>query len=449
MPLLAHQIEGVEWLCERDTHGPHKGGILCDEMGLGKTIQMIELMNRHPLKRTLIVVPKSLVRQWFDEIRKFSTIPSLRVLVYDGPKRKFDESASVVICPYSVVGDLVEHTWNRIILDEGHEIRNKNSLVHKTVMTLVGERRWILTGTPVFNRMRDFISLCEFLGISRTEVQCYFEHIKKTYVLRRLKTDTASLSFQNVELEMYPAERALYERVYASYEPDGGEVLEWILRCRQVCAWPQSYYDGIHKKYGGDREDTRQIWQGSTAKMDTLVRMITKHPEEKTIVFTQFRAESDEIRRRLELAGKQVFLMNGSTQNRDEVVSSFRETPRSDTVFVIQIKTGGVGLNLQEATRVYIMGPSWNPATELQAIARAHRNGQTKHVTVKKLVYLDSDSIDSEITELQSKKSEICEQVIGEASVKIPELRATCSNFLIKFGKSNEKSCDPENDHRD
>jgi SNF2 family DNA or RNA helicase len=235
---------------------------------------------------------------------------------------------------------------------------------------------------------------------------------------------------------MYPEERNLYDKVYSSYEPD--QVLEWILRCRQVCAWPQSYYDGIHKKFGSELI----TWSGSTAKMDALVGMIKKHPDEKTIVFTQFIAESEEIRRRLECSGKPVYVLNGGTQNRDGVVTSFRESERTDAVFIIQIKTGGVGLNLQEATRVYIMGPSWNPATELQAIARAHRNGQTKHVTVKKLVYMECDSIDSEITELQSRKSEICEQVIGEAYVKIPEIRTTCSNFLIKFGKSNEKGVD-------
>jgi SNF2 family DNA or RNA helicase len=439
MPLLPHQVEGVEWLCKRESKGPHKGGILCDEMGLGKTIQMIELMKLRAVKRTLIVVPKSLVRQWCDEVYKFS---EMRALAYDGPKRKFDPDASVVVCPYSVVGDLVEHSWNRIVLDEGHEIRNTHSLIHKNVMQLKGELRWILTGTPVFNRLRDFVSLCEFIGISRTEVQCYFEKIKETYVLRRLKTDTATITFENVELEMYPEERKLYDSVYTS--PDE-EILEWILRCRQVCAWPQSYYDGIHKKYGGEK----MKWTESTAKMDTLLAMIRKHPDEKSIVFTQFRAETQHIRQMLERIGERVFVMDGSTKDRDHVVSEFKSSKNPGAVFVIQIKTGGVGLNLQEATRVYIMGPSWNPATELQAIARAHRNGQTRHVTVKKLMYSESDAVDSEITELQSKKTEICEQVIGEASVKIPETLTVCSNFLIKLGKSNAKGRDIEDDRTD
>lgn len=426
LKLLPHQVIGVDWLCKRElNHNKRKGGILCDEMGLGKTIQMIELMKRHPVERTLVVVPKSLVKQWVSEIHTFS---GQDANAYDGPKRKFDPESSICVCPYSVVGDLVNHRWNRIILDEGHEIRNTKSLVHKTVMSLIGERKWILTGTPVFNRMRDFVSLCEFIGITRGEVQRYFEDIKSTYVLRRLKTDTASLDFSNVELSMYPEERALYNQVYASYEPE--EVLEWILRCRQVCAWPQSYYDGIHKKLGGEKI----VWKGSTAKMDALVSMIKKHPEEKSIVFTQFISESEEIRKRLKLIGKRVFVMNGSTQNRDHVVNCFKKTKHADAVFVIQIKTGGVGLNLQEATRVYLMGPSWNPATELQAIARAHRNGQKKHVIVKKLVYMDCDSVDSEISELQGRKSKICEHVIGEASVKIPNFETTCSNFLIKFG---------------
>lgn len=432
LTLLPHQVEGVEWLCSRELTKKRRGGILCDEMGLGKTIQMIELMKRHPVKNTLIVVPKSLVNQWISEIHKFSSLGE-NTCAYDGPRRKFDPECAVCVCPYSVVGDLVNHRWNRIILDEGHEIRNTKSLVHKTVMSLMGERRWILTGTPVFNRMRDFVSLCEFIGITRGEVQRDFENIKSTYILRRLKTDTASLTFQNVELSMYPKERELYNQVYASYEPS--EVLEWILRCRQVCTWPQAYYDGIHKKYGGEKI----VWSGSTAKMDALVGMIKRHPEEKSIVFTQFISESKEIRRRLKLIGKRVYVMNGSTQNRDHIVNCFKKTKQEDAVFVIQIKTGGVGLNLQEATRVYIMEPSWNPATELQAIARSHRNGQKKHVIVKKLVYMDCDSVDCEISELQERKSEICEQVIGEASVKIPGFEKTCSNFLIKFGKNKDK----------
>lgn len=427
--LLPHQEIGVEWLLKREQSHDIKGGLMCDEMGLGKTIQMIELMKRNKKFHTLVVVPKSIVQQWKSEFEKFA--PSFNICVYDGPKRKFDPFCEAVICPYSVLIDLVDYRWDRVILDEGHEIRNPKSLVYKNAMLIKSSIKWVLTGTPVFNRMRDFVVLCGFIGLSRKRVQAFTDDIRDEYVLRRVKTDLAPIDFRNVELEMYESERALYEEVYddmSSYD----SILEWILRCRQVCSWPQTYYDGIHKKYGGEL----QVWKGSTAKMDTLVAMIKTHPNEKSLVFTQFTGESLEIQRRL---GENTFILNGQTEDRELVIRSFKKAPNG-AVFIIQIKAGGVGLNLQEATRVYITQPSWNPAIELQAIARSHRNGQTKKVIVKKLVYAQADSIDNEITELQLFKSEICARVLRDEKLidKIPKVQKTISNFIISIGKRHE-----------
>lgn len=421
-----HQTEGVRWLVEREYCIP-SGGLLCDDMGLGKTIQIIRMMLKNRKRRTLIVVPKSLVRQWVSELQKFA--PEFSVCAYDGPRRVFDESADVSVCPYSVVRDLQEYRWDRLVLDEGHEIRNPSSIAYKTLVNMNAKTRWIVTGTPVFNKMRDFVTLCTFLGFSKRYAQCYSEKIRATCVLRRIKECVTPITFQNVELDMYESERALYEEIYGEGPSSSDEILEWILRCRQVCAWPQVYYDSIHKKLGGER----QQWKGSTAKMDTLVCMIKKHRGEKSIVFTQFIKESEEIERRLS-EFVTVFTLNGQTENREHVIESFRRCPDESAVFVIQVKTGGVGLNLQEATRLYIMEPSWNPATELQAIARAHRTGQTKHVYVKKLVYSTCDSVDNEMTELQCKKSKICEQVLGKQSIEIPQIKITASNFIVKLG---------------
>jgi SNF2 family DNA or RNA helicase len=86
-------------------------------------------------------------------------------------------------------------------------------------------------------------------------------------------------------------------------------------------------------------------------------------------------------------------------------------------VFIIQTKSGGQGLNLQEATRVYITTPAWNPATELQAIGRSHRTGQTKTVKVSKLIYTGYDdipSIEQTIMMLQGHKSKVCAEVLND-----------------------------------
>ena len=86
---VPYQREGVQWMLgmENQSDGP-KGGFLCDEMGLGKTVQLISTILGNPRDRTLIVVPKSIITQWRDEINTFA--PNLSVNVYDGPDRKID-----------------------------------------------------------------------------------------------------------------------------------------------------------------------------------------------------------------------------------------------------------------------------------------------------------------------------------------------------------------------
>ena len=419
--LRPHQVEGVEWILNRETKCVPRGGMLCDEMGLGKTLQMITAIVKNPKKRTLIVVPKSIVQQWVSELAKFA--PKLTVCEYNGSRRKYIAS-DVCVCPYSVIVDLLDHHWDRVILDEGHEIRSRSSLVHKNAIRIRSPIRWIVTGTPVFNKFRDFVSLCEFIGVPIKKIQTCSDELRREIILRRVKLSDPNehrLEFRNVELEMYPEERELYERALCEMD-EASCILEGILRCRQVCAWP--------KMYDPD-------WKGkTTAKMDALVTMIKSHPMEKSLVFTQFIEESKEIQRRI--VERETFLLHGSVDNRDEVIKGFKDSKDPGAVFIIQIKTGGVGLNLQEASRVYITQPSWNPATELQAIARSYRDGQSRRVIVKKLVYAECDAVDNEITELQILKSEICSQVLGDETLRkqIPEIKFTASNFKVKLGKN-------------
>jgi SNF2 family DNA or RNA helicase len=130
-----------------------------------------------------------------------------------------------------------------------------------------------------------------------------------------------------------------------------------------------------------------------------------------------------------------VFRIDGSVSKdlRDQQIKEFRKAS-SDAVFIIQIKSGGQGLNLQEATRVYITSPSWNPATELQAVGRSHRNGQTKPVYVKKFIY--KDTVEEEMVALQGHKSVVCAEVLNdkrlEDQIPVKERKSTMSILDIK-----------------
>ena len=463
---IPYQSDGVKWMIgmEAQTSGP-KGGFLCDEMGLGKTVQLISTILANPQPRTLIIVPKSIITQWAEEINRFA--PSLTISIFDGPGRKIDRTADITIAPYTLLtvkGGTVEsktalHTvkWNRIILDEAHEIRNKTSKLFKCVCRLESEIRWLVTGTPVFNSMEDFVSLCVFLGISRNFVQGRTKEIKDIYILRRTKEDLAKISerlrlppchFENVELDMLPDEKALYECVFMeaqdtirdafrevqSLNSKNMVILECLLRARQCMIWPQMYLNGIASK----NETTPSKWEGRSNKMETLFRMIGEHPTEKSLVFCQFKGEMNYIQSQLDCP---VYRIDGSVPKEERVKQINRfKNESSGAVFIIQIKSGGQGLNLQEATRVYIMAPAWNPATELQAIARSHRTGQTQAVYVKKLIYKECArfvSVEEEMMALQGHKSIVCSEVLNDERVKtqIPVNRVSSKISILDIKK--------------
>lgn len=434
------QVDGVNWMCgmEKQTSGP-KGGFLCDEMGIGKTIQIIATILKNPRSHTLVVVPKTIVTQWSTEILKFA--PGLSTLVYDGPNRTTDidtlKNVDIVLAPYSLVYNrrTILHgiEWDRIVLDEAHEIRNRRSERFKAVCKLKSEIRWNVTGTPVFNSMEDFVSLCMFLGFSKEMVQALSNDIKDIYILRRTKTNGDSLAvprchFENVELEMYDNERCIYESAFRearefihelktvamSLESRSIQILECFLRVRQIMIWPQVYLDGITRKYGTDMK----LWEGSTKKMDTLISNIGEHPHEKSVVFCQFNSEMDHLEK---IFAGRVYRIDGMVEKdeRHNRLKSF-EKGSDDSILIIQIKCGGVGLNIQCANRVYIMAPSWNPSTELQAIGRCHRTGQTKEVYVKKYVYADTPrakSVEIAMMALQGHKSSVCAEILNDESI--------------------------------
>lgn len=455
-----YQHEGLRWLVGRETTAPYPGGFLCDEMGLGKTVQMLATMLVNPKPHTLIVVPKSIVGQWCAEIARFA--PSLTVHAFDGAKRTVPAALpDVVVAPYSVLAarigspacPLLAIQWDRVILDEGHEIRNRKSKTHIACNALSAPIRWVVTGTPVFNSVKDFVALCGFVGIPRGQVQGYTNEIRAKYVLRRTKADVARhnkrlelppCDFQNLELDMYPEERELYHTVFlrgqdivrhvfqtGTQHLHQMELLECLLRTRQVMTWPQLYLDGIALKEESDPEP----WLGRSKKMETLMELIATHPNEKALIFTQFMGEMDEIQERLAALEIPTFRIDGSVpkEQRDERIADWKAGPKN-AAFIIQIKAGGVGLNLQEATRVYITCPAWNPATELQAIGRAHRTGQTQKVVVRRLIYCGEDalpSVEQSIMHLQEGKAKVCAEVLNDPRLEtqVPNVTKTKINI--------------------
>ena len=458
---VPYQCDGVRWMLSMEgQESGVLGGMLMDDMGIGKTVQLVATILGNPKPRTLIIVPKSIITQWRDEINRFA--PNLTINIFDGPDRRIKE-ADVTLAPYTLLTTkgggpdtktaLHMVQWDRVILDEAHEIRNKSSKLFKSVCRLKTEIKWIVTGTPVFNSMEDFVSLCLFLGLSKSSAQGMTKQIKDIYILRRTKDDLAKINerlrlppchFENVELDMFPEEKSLYECVFLEAQDTIKEafkhaqsinsknmlILECLLRARQCMIHPPMYLNGVAKKDG----TVPVKWEGRSNKMETLFRLLKEHPDEKSLVFCQFKGEMNYIQSQLDCP---VFRIDGSVPKDERVrqIEGFKKI-QGGAVFIIQIKSGGQGLNLQEATRVYITAPSWNPATELQAIGRAHRTGQTQVVHVKKLIYKECPrfvSVEQEILALQGHKSIVCSEVLNDERVKtqIPVNRTTAKISIM------------------
>lgn len=419
-----YQLYGVGWMVERESRSPY-GGFLCDEMGLGKTVQVIHLMRLRKVQRTLIVVPNSLIDQWISEICIFSSF-SVSLL-------EENKDTDIVITTYSKFTPsctlfplLYAREWNRVILDEGHEIRTSKSVRFRNVCLLSCTHRWVLSGTPIYNKKSDYETLKKWV------VQG--EPIYGRLLLRRTKKGVGlsipECHFENCEIEMYKDEWERYCQTFYMYQNvslDGMTLLEALLRLRQLSIHPKIF----------DQE-----YSGRSKKIDVIVESIKQHPDEKSIIFCQFHREMDILQAELKSNGLKVYRLDGTVdaEKRDSVIQRFKDSMRTPApVFIIQVKTGGQGLNLQDATRVYITSPSWNPATELQAIGRAHRRGQTKPVYVKKFIYNASDStansIDEAILNLQLKKSDEYAEVLEDPALihQLPKLRRVSPSQVRKI----------------
>jgi SNF2 family DNA or RNA helicase len=446
-----HQYEGVQWCLQNELgKGKVRGGIIADEMGLGKTITAIGLMITNFMTKTLIVLPNVLIEQWVAEIHR--TTGHRPLVFYGGEKKTITleqlSSVPIVITSYSHISvsalkvddppksmlHMVQ--WNRVIFDEAHHLRNKNAR-YWGAKVLASPIKWLITGTPIQNKRRDFYNLCSVVGMPAsyyTEPD-NLDELLSTYVLRRTKSQVG-VNLPNVELGCKTVdwatedERVLSEDIHNAIRyADSIERLKLIIKARQTCILPallkKSMQDMVHNNII-PKSDSHVGALLSSSKLDAVLITLLSRRENGNgkLIFCHFREEIDTIVSRLKENGvTSVATFDGRT-SLNKRAKILREKVE---YLILQIQTGCEGLNLQkDFNEVYFVSPNWNPAVEEQAIARCHRIGQLKPVHVfrfQMITYqqediltedcLASPSLDQYIQNVQILKREIIEEHFG------------------------------------
>ena len=455
-----YQQEGFRWLHLLAAN--NLGGILADEMGLGKTIQALAyLASDRPGSEhqpSLVVCPTSLVDNWRREAAKFT--PGLRTLPIDGPDRAplFARiaTADLVITSYALLRrDLDKYRAYRfatVILDEAHHIKNPDSQVAQAACALHSDHRFVLTGTPMENSVRDLWSIMHFalpgyLGSRQDFRERYEQPLGRgdadpavrdrltrrlrPVLLRRRKKDVAAELPARIEqtafCDLTPAQADVYRRLLeqsrlkldtARRDKNQGAgrmlVLTALLRLRQACCDLRLLGLPEHPAAaaGGDAVDADAV-PASSAKLALLDELLEEVREggHRVLIFSQFVSMLKLLSTHLESAKTPFCYLDGSTKVRDRATQVERfQTDESVTAFLISVKAGGVGLNLTGADTVIHFDPWWNPAVEAQATDRAHRIGQTRVVTAYRLIA--RGTVEEKIFALQNRKKELAASLV-------------------------------------
>uniref|UniRef100_A0A3P8TZR7 DNA excision repair protein ERCC-6-like n=1 Tax=Amphiprion percula TaxID=161767 RepID=A0A3P8TZR7_AMPPE len=522
--LYDYQRDGVAFLYSLYRDG-RKGGILADDMGLGKTVQVISFLSgmydNELAKHTLLVMPTSLITNWTKEFAKWT--PGMRVKEFHGISKgertrnleKVQRRSGVLITTYTMLMNNWEQvssyhgrefTWDYMILDEAHKIKNTGTKTAKSVYAIRSKNRVLLTGTPVQNNLREMWALFDFacqgalLGTAKTFKAEYENPITrarekdatpgekalgmrmsetlmttiKPYFLRRTKSevqknrknginsckekhlDNNVPNVQKVCGAMMPELTRKNDLIVWTYLSSVQEdiyrqfisldhIKELLLTTRsplaelnmmkKLCDHPRLLSAAAISKLGleenggesqqGDEADTDahsidnipdDTLISESGKLVFLFALLERLREEghRTLVFAHYRKVLDIIERILGNRGFKVLRLDGTiTQiaERERRISLFQTDDRY-SVFLLTTQVGGVGITLTAANRVVIYDPSWNPATDAQAVDRAYRIGQTENVIIYRLI--TCGTVEEKIYRRQVFKDSLIRQNTGD-----------------------------------
>ena len=440
-----YQLAGAAWMTDRVRR--FGGALLADDMGLGKTLQAIavieHLFETKPEEPglVLVVATASLLGNWHAEFARFA--PKRRVVVLHGAGRESMHEGlrdgDVVITSYGTLArDLVWHLgreYRAVVVDEASLMRNPDTDHARALFKLRSKARIALTGTPLENGVGDLWSIFRFvmpgwLGGREDFKQRYEMPLRSaggdTGVMERLRLRLKPLMLRRSKEQVAPdlpskliidewceltdQQKGVYRdlqvegRKLVQVAGDSGNaasvrmrMLTALLRLRQACC---------DLSLLGSEKLKQMLVSERSAKLQRLFELLDEaiSGNHKVLIFSQFQKQLLEIEKHIHERQWSCLRLDGQTRNRQALVDKFQSAD-GPPVFLISLKAGGYGLNLTAADVVIHFDPWWNPAAEAQATDRAHRIGQTRPVTVYRL--LTRGTVEEKVVRMQAGKREL------------------------------------------
>ncbi|CAN2189759.1 HepA Superfamily II DNA/RNA helicases, SNF2 family [Candidatus Nanopelagicaceae bacterium] len=375
--------------------------IIGDEMGLGKTLQAISALSHrkaHGAQRFLVIAPASVIINWTREIETRSDLPVIKIHGEDHPEQlqHWIEKSGVGLTTYDTLKSFLLDgpqikalAIDTIIADEAHYVKNLHTGRAKTITKWIDNAPNVifLTGTPMENRVGEFVNLATLLDpklgetLDRRVLASGPEPFKQAVApiyLRRNTSEVLKELPDLIEIEEYCNWDGVDQNFYASAVARGN-----FMGMRQAT-------------FVGKENEL-------PSKLVRLLELVEEAFEsnQKVIIFSYFRNTIDLVTKHLE--DKAIGPITGSTssQERQNLVDQFQNSP-TPKVLVGQIQAAGTGLNIQAASVIILCEPQIKPSLETQAIARAHRMGQVHNVQVHRLIV--PQSVDEQMLKMLATK---------------------------------------------
>jgi chromodomain-helicase-DNA-binding protein 1 len=447
--LRAFQLQGVNFLAHNWCRGTNV--ILADEMGLGKTVQTVSFMNwlRHDRRQDgpfICVVPLSTMPAWADTFNNWtpdvnyviytgredarSTIRDKELLVDGNPKKiRFN----VLLTTYEyVLADwqfLSSIKWQFLAVDEAHRLKNRESQLYERLLQFNAPSRLLITGTPIQNTLGELSALMDFLMPGKIKVDenvdlgsedasyklAELSDAIQPYMIRRTKEKVENdlppktekilrVELSDIQLEYY---KNILTRNYEALNEGGTghkqSLLNIVMELKKASNHALLFPNAEAKflKENATKDETLKALVTTSGKMMLLDRLLTKLKADghRVLIFSQMVHMLDILTDYLKLRNYTYQRLDGTVPASDRkiAIDHFNAPGSDDYCFLLSTRAGGLGINLMTADTVVIFDSDWNPQADLQAMARAHRIGQQKPVSVYRLV--SKDTIEEEILE--------------------------------------------------